>query len=269
MPYKNILITGAANGIGRELAIELSRQVSSLILIDRDTTGNLEIVSSACQANGAIVFSAILDVQESKKVRVFLNQILSEKLEVDLVLACAGYLSQKSTLSNELHKGETCMETNYYGVVNIFEYFKQTAELRSNQVLKLVAITSISKLVSTVNSGFYSASKAALAAYLNSLRVQTKSNNIQVHEIVLGFVRTNMIRDIPHAKALSISPQKASKLILRAIDRRISRVHSIPRFRNFPWFMIRLLPSYLIEKIFSFLSFVHLKKSGKFCAPNK
>lgn len=261
MPYKNILITGAANGVGRELAIALSKQKSNLILIDYDNTGNLETVSNACKLNGATVFSSILDVRDSKKIRTFLDQILSENFEVDLVLTCAGCIPKKLTLSNDLFRGETCMETNYYGVVNIFEYFKQTFEVRNSQALKLVAITSISKLVSTFNSGFYSASKAALAAYLDSLRLQSKSNNIQVHEIVLGFVRTNMIQDLPHAQILSISPQKATRLILRAIDGKISRVHSIPRFRNFPWFMIRLLPSYLIEKFLTLGSYVFPKKS--------
>ena len=118
---------------------------------------------------------------------------------------------------------------------------------KNGEVIKLVSITSISKLLSTPNSGFYSASKAALAAYLDGLRLQFRNSNIEVHEIILGFVRTNMTRNTPHAWNLGIESETAARLILKVINRKMIRVHSIPRTRNLPWLILHLIPKYLTD----------------------
>jgi short-subunit dehydrogenase len=247
MQYKNILITGAANGIGRDLAIQLSKQKTNLTLIDYDTSGNLEFVSNLCKSNGANVQSAILDVRDFEGVRFYLNQSLTENLKVDLILACAGYLQSKEKLHEDFDIGAISIDTNYFGVVNTFELFTKKYNSKNGEAIKLVSITSISKLLTTPNSGFYSASKAALAAYLDGLRLQSRNSNIQVHEIILGFVRTNMTRDIPHAWNLGIESEKAARLILKVINRKIIRVHSIPRTRNLPWLILNLIPRCLTD----------------------
>jgi short-subunit dehydrogenase len=254
MKYKSVLITGAANGIGRELALQLSYQKPNLFLIDFDISDNLEIISNACRANGAQVLSLNLDVRNYANVRECLNEVLKDNLKIDLVIACAGYLSGSEEKSDGLFIGRICMETNYFGTVNIFEYFREFYDSNGIGSIKLVAITSISKLVSTQNSGFYSASKAALAAYLNALRSSISFNNISIHEIVLGFVKTNMTVNIPHAYRLGIEPQVASSLILKKIEDKYMRIHSIPRVRNLPWYVLSLLPRCFVDHLLKLLT---------------
>lgn len=105
----------------------------------------------------------------------------------------------------------------------------------------IVAITSISKLVSTQNSGSYSASKAAASAYLKSLRLGLRRFQIKVLEITLGFVNTEMNVGSPHAPYVMIDVEIAARKIVKAIyEWRNER--SLPFWLKAPWYLLSSFP---------------------------
>jgi short-subunit dehydrogenase len=106
-------------------------------------------------------------------------------------------------------------------------------------VLKVVTISSIGALVSTHNSGFYSASKAALSKAIESFNLKYEEKCISFLNVTLGFVKTRATDGLSHATKLNISPETASIKIIKAINRNKQNA-SIPFFRNFPWLILHL-----------------------------
>jgi dehydrogenase/reductase SDR family protein 7B len=254
--HKGVLITGAAHGIGRQLALKLSTRTNLLILIDK--SDDLTEVLKKCMINCPNVYSKIIDVTDEADIKEYLSSLNDLVYETDLIIASAGISELNLGSSSKLASENSLMATNYFGTVNILQYF---ADINKNQIrnsrVNLVSITSISRLVSTQNSGFYSASKAALKSYLDGLRLANYRSNIQVHEIVCGFVNTRMNLGKKHAQKLMISDTKAASIILKCIGRKRKRIHSVPKFRNIPWYVLSLLPmrwrDFLLNMVFRFL----------------
>jgi short-subunit dehydrogenase len=256
MMHKGVLITGAAHGIGKQLALKLSTRTNLLILIDNSK--DLTEVSKNCMINCPNTYSKIIDVTDEAGVIDYLSLLKELVYEIDLVITSAGISELSPDSSSNTTGHNLLMATNYFGTVNILQFFAEINKnlIKHNQV-NLVSITSISRLVSTQNSGFYSASKSALKSYLDGLRLANYQSNIQVHEIVCGFVNTSMNLGKKHAQKIMISDSKAASLILKCIGRKRKRIHSIPKFRNLPWYVLSYLPmswrDFLLNTVFRFL----------------
>jgi short-subunit dehydrogenase len=247
--WRSALITGAANGIGKELAILLAKEVENLFLFDLDDSENFQSVFKSCENAGARVQIFAGDVRSVEDLQRFLDEIGSFIFELDLVIANAG-ISPEIALRQSGIERVRLIETNYYGVANLFEILidKWSKVGRSFSQIDLVAMSSISSLVSTQNSGTYSASKAALSKYLSGLRLYHFESGLRVHEVVCGFVNTRVNVGLKHAHGIMIEPATAAEKILRAVQSRNRRRHSIPFFRNSPWFILSFLPPNLRDK---------------------
>jgi short-subunit dehydrogenase len=254
MDYKLVLITGAANGIGKQLAICLSKPGVQLVLVDNDNSGPLIQTAGLCRALGADVKPVLADVRDQESLNKSLINVIDLDLQFDLVFAFAGVGVQN--VDGMANSAREIIDTNFFGVVNIFNFFSLPKSPPSNvpTAKKLISVSSIGGLVATHNSGFYSASKAALMKYTDSLRLLNSDTGVEVHDIVLGFVQTRMIKGLKHAEKLAISDARAANLILTAISKGGKRVHSIPRIRNLPWSFLSYLPSrlrsYLLNRLF-------------------
>ena len=232
-----IIITGAANGIGRSLALHLAGEQTTLGLIDVDFIG-LETVSEECKRAGSSVVLANIDVTNTEQMEVFINTFCNENGSIDYLIANAG-ISPKLSNDHSPQMARSLMDTNYIGVIN--SVHPAVSLMTTQRSGTIVIVTSISKLVSTFNSGSYSASKAATAAYLNSLRIRLRNSQIKVVEISLGFVDTKMNEGSAHAHFVMIDVEVAARKIARAMcDAQSHR--SIPFLRNLPWYLLSILP---------------------------
>jgi len=237
-----VLITGAARGIGKQMALQISKKCNYLYLLDKDGDVELSKLKILCSNNGAKTIYEVVDVRNRDHLQEVIALQLGDFREVDLVIANAGISPSFRGITN-YQENLSLMDTNFFGVVNTFDCFSLPSSPSSKpNALKLVAISSIASLVTTHNSGFYSASKSALSRYLDGLRLLNLNSTVQVHEIICGFVDTRVNEGLVHTKALAISDVLAADLILRAISKRRKRVHSVPRWQNFPWIVLQFLP---------------------------
>ena len=239
-----IIITGAANGIGRSLALHLAKEHTVLGLIDVDLTG-LETVSEDCKRAGSSVVIANIDVINTEQMEVFINTFYNENGSIDYFIANAG-ISPKLSNDHSPQMARSLMETNYIRMIN--SVHPAVSHMTNQRSGTIVIVTSISKLVSTFNSGSYSASKAAAAAYLNSFRIRLRNTQIKVVEITCGFVDTKMNEGSAHAHFVMIDADAAARKIARAM--RNAQSHgSIPFLRNLPWYLLSILPRIIRDSI--------------------
>ena len=239
-----VLITGAANGIGRATALELARNGVRMGLIDIDSTG-LESLANELRDAGATFVVATADVSRRRPLRQAVKEIEAALGPVDVLLACAGFGTLTLVPDLALDTLRRTFEVNMFGVAESIEAVLPGMLIRGRG--HLVGVASLAGYRGFPWMISYSASKAALIAYLEALRPGLARRGITVTTVCPGFVRTAMSTGVPYKRKIKmIEPEQAAQHLVRAILRR-------PRNCVFPWSMrmglaiLKLMPDRLFD----------------------
>ena len=240
----HVLITGAANGIGRATALELARNGVRMGLIDIDSTG-LESLATELRNAGATFVAAVADVSWRWQLRQAVKEIEAALGPVDVLLACAGFGTLTLVPDLALDTLRHTFEVNLFGVAESIEAVLPGMLTRGRG--HLVGVASLAGYRGFPWMISYSASKAALIAYLEALRPGLARRGITVTTVCPGFVRTAMSTGVPYKRKVKmLEPEQAAQHLVRAILRR-------PRNCVFPWSMrmglaiLRLMPDRLFD----------------------
>ena len=245
---KTVLITGASSGIGEALAYAYADKDINLVLISK-TRSLLSKVSKRCQKKGAHVFHFAVDVSNKEKMQKTMKKVLRKLGHIEIVIANAGIRIEEDYAYKDLSALERTMEVNFLGVAYTLAPF--VPFMMKNKTGQLVAISSIGSLRGTPNSGAYSASKAAVDLWTESLRLRLREYKVQVTTINLGFVKTSMTEKLPFWMPGILTPEKAASLIKKTISRK-KRTIIIPWQSNLIWSIFQILPGTLYDNIILF-----------------
>jgi short-subunit dehydrogenase len=240
-----ILITGASSGIGAALAEYYAKPGSTLALVARDETA-LQTVSQQCRTKGALTFEYVVDVTDVEGMKKCGKDLFSQVGYVDIVIANAGVRGEEDEDCQNVKIPEELILVNYLGVINTFSPFiKSMKTLGKGQ---LVAISSIASFRGTPNSGAYSASKAALNVWTESLRLRMLPFGISVTTICLGFVKTAMTEGLNFWMPGILEPEEAAALIAKCIEKK-QRIVTLPWQSRFIWTVFRILPGWVYDRL--------------------
>jgi short-subunit dehydrogenase len=239
------LITGAASGLGRALALLLARRRESLVLSDLDPA-RLDETARACREAGAEVHAFAWDVRERAALAGHLAD-LPEALRVpDVVVANAGLGGTNPGYAFSIDTDELIFGVNYHGMINTLMPFVGGMLARGSG--SLVGICSLAGLRGLPNAGSYCASKAAQMTFLESLRVDLAPAGLRVTCVHPGFIKTAMAEHDEFPMPFMLSAERAAVLTLRAIQRGRSQVY-FPRLMGWLSRFNRLLPNWLSDLI--------------------
>jgi short-subunit dehydrogenase len=185
---KIVLITGASSGIGKELALQLTRRGASVGLVARRVEMLSEIVNEI-SAQGGTGLSLVADVTNAAEIRAQADRLRTELGPIDVLIANAG------TGGPVVHPAQLqpaqfakVIEINLIGAANsVAAVLPEMVERSSG---RLVAISSLSAYRGLPKSGPYCASKAAMSIYFESLRLDLKNSGVEVTIIHPGFIKT-------------------------------------------------------------------------------
>ncbi len=249
----NIWITGASSGIGKALAELYARPGTTLGLVARNTE-NLGETANLCEKSGAVVFAYTADVRCFDEMQRISNDYLRRVGHIDLVIANAGIRGEEDQDYSDPGLACEVMNTNFNGVINTFAPFIPI--MRRMRAGHLVAISSIAAFRGTQNSGLYSASKAAVNVWTESLRLRLMPFNIHVSTMCVGFVDTPMTRDITFEMPGILSAQDAAHLIDYGI-RKKKRMFTFPWQSRIIWGVFRILPGSMYDWLISYAKKIH------------
>ena len=165
----------------------------------------------------------------------------------DIVIANAGV--SVGTLTEHAEDAETfraVVETNLLGALHTFQPFVPAMKAAGRG--KLVGIASVAGYRGLPGAGAYSASKAGLIAYLESLRIELRSAGVSVVTICPGYIATPMTAQNPYAMPFMMSAEAAAQKIARIIAGQKT-------YAVIPWQMaiiaraMRVLPNGLFDRI--------------------
>lgn len=209
-----VWITGASSGLGAALARHYAAQDVHLGLVARRGDRLRDIAASL----PAPAETYLLDVTDAAAHARAAQDFIARVGVPDIVIANAGV--SVGTLTEEvddLAVFARVMAINVQGAVNTFHPF--VSALRARGSGRLVGIGSVAGVRGLPGAGAYSASKAALAIYLESLRVELRGSGVRVVTIAPGYIHTPMTAVNTYAMPFMLPAEVAARRIARAIDR--------------------------------------------------
>jgi len=247
---KVVLVTGASSGIGRALAVELGRRGARLALLARREEELLKAAEEVERAGGRALALAA-DVRDAEAVRAAVERVRGLWGRVDVLVANAGMSSVSGATDLRAAEAGDVITVNVIGVVNsVAAVLPVMLERKSGH---LVAISSLAAYRGMPKSGAYSASKAAVSTFFESLRVDLRRSGIDVTVIHPGFIRTPLTAQRKKLPFL-LEVDDAACRIIRAVERRA-------RTYAFPWQLaavvrvIKHLPGRLYDRFASNTTF--------------
>jgi short-subunit dehydrogenase len=193
MTFKNkvIWITGASSGIGKALAIELSKIDCKLILSSRRKEALVD-VKNQC-SNTAIIEVLPFDLANYDHMTDVVDKAISCFTKVDILINNGG-ISQRSLIINtDISVDKKLMEIDYLGTVALSKAL--LPHFISNQSGHFVTVTSLMGKFSSPYRSAYCGAKHALHGFFDSLRMEHDKDQIKVTMICPGFVNTNVARN--------------------------------------------------------------------------
>jgi short-subunit dehydrogenase len=221
-----VLITGAAQGIGRATAAALAARGYRLALIDRAAEPLSALADELAEGDGDGASDANLrvafqtaDVRDGGAVKDAVAALAEALGPAEIVVPCAGVGGLSSALDLDLEGFRTMLEVNVLGVARTIEAVLPAMFERGTG--HIVGIGSVAGYRGLPWMPGYSASKAAVATYLEGLRPALKRRGVRITTVYPGFVRTALTIDTPFRQPVKmLEPAQAAEYLVRAIVRR-------------------------------------------------
>lgn len=192
---KGIIITGAARGIGRAIALECARRGANIAFNFVKSQAQAEELRSEMESLGVRALAFQCDVGELKAVREMVNAVKKEFGAIDGLVNNAGLTRDKVIVMMTEEDWEQVIRTNLTGPFN----FIRAAVFMMMKAKRgaILNITSISGLIGLPGQANYSASKAGLVGLTKSLAKEVGRLGVRVNALALGFVETDMTAALP------------------------------------------------------------------------
>jgi NAD(P)-dependent dehydrogenase (short-subunit alcohol dehydrogenase family) len=183
-----VLLTGASSGIGREMAIQLSRE-HRLILNGRDAVRLGETLQACSAPERHIVWQYDLSAVDDL-AKTLTALLVEENARVSAFVHCAAVLKVLPLKSLSLEQIRDTFNTNFFSAMQLTTVLMKK-KINDQQLRSIVFISSIASKFGARGFSAYSASKGALDALMKSLAVEL-APEVRVNSILPGGVRTPM-----------------------------------------------------------------------------
>lgn len=252
---RSVLLTGASQGIGRALALELAGRRARLMLAARDVAA-LEQAAAECRQRGAEARVVRCDVAEPADAQAAVRATLEAFGGLDVLVNNAGIgMLARFEDVHDLGLFERVMRVNYLGCVHLTHF--ALPELKKSRG-RIAVVASLAGLTGVPTRTAYAASKHAVFGFFDSLRIELRASGVTVTLLAPDFVVSEIHRRAlgPDGRPLGQSPMQESRImtaeacaarIARAIEGRERLVVMSPRGRLGRF--VRLFAPGLIDRI--------------------
>ena len=191
---KVALVTGAARGIGREIAVSFAKEGCDIVAwdINMQETDELARTVEGC---GRKFMAQEVDITDAARVSEAVNKILDKLGKVDILVNNAGITKDNLLLRMSEAEWDAVIDVNLKGTFNCI---KAASKLMIKQRSgKIINIASIIGIIGNAGQANYSASKAGIIALTKTMAKELACRNINVNAVAPGFIQTEMTAKLP------------------------------------------------------------------------
>lgn len=225
---KVVIVTGASQGIGGALCLELARQRPRLVLAARDAAA-LEAVAAECRTRGAETLVCPTDVADEASCRALVEAAVSRFGGLDVLVANAGVgMLARLDEVTDVSVYERLMRVNYLG--SVYPTYHALAHLKRSRG-QIVAVSSLAGLTGVPTRTAYAATKHAQIGFFDSLRIELRGTGVSVTVVAPSFVQSEIrrrsagpagrpVESSPVRETEVMSAEECARRIVRAMEGR-------------------------------------------------
>ena len=258
---KVIVITGASSGIGKSSAHQFAKE-GSLVALGARRLERLQTIKNDLENDNPQLKERILihplDVTVPDQIRIFFSEIAKNFGQIDVLVNNAGVGCVGRIASVDLNFVRQVMETNFFGALQCIQEALRIMKPKGH----IINISSVVGKRAVPEIGAYCASKFALNALSDALRVELKGSGVHVTTICPGLTETEFAekqirpnRVNPYkTKWKGQSSKQVAKAIVKAVKKRPREIH-LSLGGNFLVHMERISPRF-IDRILQYRGMV-------------
>lgn len=216
---KVFLITGAGNGIGKELVLALIKKGAKVGAVDirEDSLNNLKNEVEA----GSSLKTYVLDLSKKEDILDLPKKVVSDFGAIDGIINNAGIIQQFVKINDiDYEDAKRVMDINFYGTLYITKSFLPL--LLKRPEASIVNVSSMGGFLPVPGQSIYGASKAAIKLMTEGLRAELLDTNIKVTIVFPGATETSIasnsgIKNLPQQDTKSNFPMLSAKEVANKI----------------------------------------------------
>ena len=203
---KVALITGASRGIGKEIAMELSKLGAEVFINYSSSDEKAEEVVNSIKNNGGKAHKLKFDVSKEDSVSSAFDKIIKINGSIDILVNNAGITRDGLLMRMKSEQWDEVLNTNLKGVFLCTKYAsKFMMKKRSGNI---VNISSVVGIIGNPGQANYSAAKAGVIGFTKTCAKEFASRGIQVNAIAPGFIETEMTEKLNTEEIVKAIPLK-------------------------------------------------------------
>lgn len=185
------LVTGASQGLGRAIAVELGRNGAKVACVARSVDKLADTVKQITDAGGTAEAFAC-DVKDKESVEKTIEAVTAKWERLDILVNNAGVTRDTLLLGMSDEQWDEVLTTNLRGA---FLFARAAARIMLRQRYgRIINISSVSGIMGNAGQTNYSASKAGLIGFTRSLSREIAKRNVTVNAVAPGFIESDMTK---------------------------------------------------------------------------
>ncbi len=192
---KTALITGAARGIGKGIAITFAKEGADIAFTDLHIDENAEATVKEIEAYGVNVKAYASDASQFEDSQKVVDSVVKEFGKIDILVNNAGITMDNLLMRMTEQQWDAVISVNLKSVFNFTKAIQRyMLKQRSGSIINMSSVVGVSGNAGQAN---YSASKAGMIGFTKSVAKELGSRNIRCNAIAPGFIITEMTGQLP------------------------------------------------------------------------
>lgn len=192
---KNVIVTGATRGIGREIALTLAQNGANIAMNYRNLNSEVEDLINEIKSFGVDALAIKCDVSITEEVDNFVKEVKAHYNTIDVLVNNAGITKDGLILRMKEADFDDVLDVNLKGTFNTT---KSVSSIMVRQKYgKIINISSVVGIAGNAGQCNYAASKAGVIGFSKSIARELASRNINVNVVAPGYINTDMTKNLP------------------------------------------------------------------------
>jgi 3-oxoacyl-[acyl-carrier protein] reductase len=191
---KKAIVTGAAQGIGKTIALQLALHGADVVVTDINREGLAPVVAEI-QALGRQAHAIAMDVSSLEQCEDMAKEAVQAMGRIDILVNNAGITRDTLLLRMKEEQWDQVMQVNVKGTFNCTKSVLRT--MFKQKYGRIIQISSVTGAMGNAGQANYSASKAAVIGFTKAVAREYAHSGITVNAVAPGFIKTAMTDAIP------------------------------------------------------------------------